>query len=163
MLEIQHIIDHLVKVYGFEPVPCSIPRNGFQYFKRTVYLFILSKISKRLFYFLRDKVSDIKYLDKRPTGEIWLHKRLGGKLSYELEIKPLLPQVSIYTTDTKGIFRPNIKSNFKVKVYPNLSDVECKTFPMNPDTGIKSMDLHLSDFPDLKSYIREQKLKSLLK
>ena len=63
MYKIQRIEQHLEKVYGFEITPCSIPRSGFQYFKRNFYIWIYRKVSEKLFYFLRDKVSPIKYLE----------------------------------------------------------------------------------------------------
>jgi len=75
MYKIQSLIEHIEKVYGMEQVPCSIPRSPFQYFKRSFYIFIHNKISKKLFFFLRDKVSPIKYLDERPKGEIWFRKK----------------------------------------------------------------------------------------
>jgi hypothetical protein len=51
---------------------------------------IYNKISKNLFFFLRDKVSPIKFLDERPNGEIWFRKRNSeGILSIEVEIKPV--------------------------------------------------------------------------
>ena len=97
MYKIQSVIDHIEKVYGFEVVPCSIPRNNFQYFKRGIYILIHNKISKKLFFFLRDKVSPIKYLDERPKGEIWLRKKNSeGEILIEVEIKPIPVESCIY-------------------------------------------------------------------
>lgn len=165
MYKIQHIEKHLEKVYGFETVPCSIPRNSFQYLKRNVYLWIYNKVSQKLFFFLRDKVSPIKYLNERPEKEIWFRYRGdSGRVEFEIEVKPIQPDISIYTTDIKGIFKPDINGdNYKVKIYPDLSDCEHRTFPMNSKTGIKSMNAHLSDFPVLKQKLRENKLSNILK
>lgn len=165
MYKIQHIEEHLKKVYGFEIAPCSIPRSGFQYLKRNFYIWIHRKVSEKLFYFLRDKVSPIKYLNERPGKEIWfLYRGESGRIEFEIEVKPISPDISIYTTDVKGIFKPDINGdNFKVKVYPDLSDCEHRTFPMNTKTGIKSIDTHLSDFPVLKQKLRESKLSNILK
>ncbi len=107
MLKIQPIINYIIDTYEFEITPCSIPRSDFQYHKRNFYIFILNKISKKLFFFLRDKVSPIKYLDSRPDGSIWLSKRdKYNKLAYEVCIRPYPPETSIYMTDTTGIFKP---------------------------------------------------------
>ena len=75
MCKVQPIIDYIIDTYEFEITPCSIPRSNFQYFKRNFYIFIYNKISPKLFYFLRDKISSIKYLNKIPNGSIWLSKR----------------------------------------------------------------------------------------
>lgn len=164
MYKIQHIADHLEKVYGFETTPCFIPRSGFQYFKRNFYIWIYNKVSKKLFYFLRDKISPIRYLDERPAKEIWFRYRgETGRIEFEIEIKRIPHHISIFITDVKGIFKPDINGyNYKVKIYPDLSDCEHRTFPMNLKTGIKSMDAHLSDFPVLKQKLRESKLSNIL-
>ena len=97
MYKIQFIIDHIEKVYGFEVVPCSMPKNDFQSFKRSIYILIHNKISEKLFYFLRDKVSPIKYLDERPNKEIWFRKRNSeGRVSIEVEIKRIPSEACIY-------------------------------------------------------------------
>ena len=163
--KISHIINHLTDVYGFRVCPCLIPLNNFHRLKRNFYIWIYNKVSKKLFYFLRDKVSPIKYLDERKGGEIWLDYRSeSGRVEFEIEIKPYHKVAIIYITDIKDIFKPDINGdNYRVKIYPNLSEVEFRTFPMNTKTGIKSMDAHLSDFKELKSVLRENKLKKILK
>jgi len=59
MINKKKIIE-IVSKYGFEEVPCAIPKNNFQYFKIGIY-FKIYEISPKLFYFLRDKVSPIKF------------------------------------------------------------------------------------------------------
>ena len=133
MYKIQPLIEHIEKVYGFEVVPCSIPRDNFQYFKRSIYLFIFSKVSKKLFYFLRDKVSPIKFLDERPKGEIWFRKRNSeGKVSIEVEIKPVPVEACIYLSDDSGLFNIVDGENYKVKIYHQLNGTEHISFPLNP-------------------------------
>lgn len=165
MGNLSKVIKHLESVYGFEIAPCSIPRSGFQYLKRNFYIWIHRKVSEKLFYFLRDKVSPIKYLHERPGKEIWfLYRGETGRIEFEIEVKPIPVDISIYTTDVKSIFKPDINGdNYKVKIYPDLSDCEHRTFPMNLKTGIKSIDAHLSDFPVLKQKLRESKLSNILK
>ena len=52
----------LVENIGFKQQPFSIPKNKFEYIKRNFYIFILRNISEKLFYFLRNKISPIKYI-----------------------------------------------------------------------------------------------------
>lgn len=97
MYKIQPIIDYIIDTYEFKIAPCSIPRSDFQYYsafhailKRYFYLFILNKVSEKLFFFLRDKISPIKYREERPDGSIWLNKRDdNGLIFYEIEIRPV--------------------------------------------------------------------------
>jgi hypothetical protein len=63
MYKIQPVIEHIQKVYGFEVVPCSIPRDNFQYFKRHIYLFIHNKISKNLFFFPLNHINGKEQVD----------------------------------------------------------------------------------------------------
>jgi hypothetical protein len=165
MYKIQPVIEHIQKVYGFEVVPCSIPRNNFQYFKRHIYLFILHKISERLFYFLRDKISPIKFLDERPDKELWFSKRNSeGKVSMEVEIYPIPIEACIYITDYKNIFKLS-DENYKVKLYledHQPYDREIMTFPLNHIGGIENIDAHFIDVPELKEILRDYKLKNIL-
>ena len=73
----EQIVEYIVNTYEFEVVPCSIPASEFQYIKRNFYIWIKNRISEKLFYFLRDKVSPIKFLNERPDGSIWLRKRMS--------------------------------------------------------------------------------------
>ena len=86
MQTIQSVIEHITKVYDFEMVSPAIPRNHFQYLKRNFYLFILKNINEKLFYFLRDKVSPIKFMLERPDGEIWFKKRFSNEMNGLCEI-----------------------------------------------------------------------------
>jgi hypothetical protein len=161
MYKIQPVIEHIEKVYGFEVVPCSIPRNNFQYFKRGIYILIHNKISKKLFFFLRDKVSSIKYLDERPNKELWFRKRNSeGKVSIEIEIKPVPVEACIYITDYKNIFKPS-DDNYKVKLYLE-GEGEIMTFLLNDIRGIENIDAHFIDVPELKEILRDYKLKNIL-
>jgi hypothetical protein len=164
MYKIQPIIDYIVDTYEFEVTPCSVPRSDFQYFKRNFYLFILNKVSEKLFFLLRDKISPIKYLEERTDGSIWLKKRdNNGRIFYEIEIRPVTAEEVIYITDLAGIFKPILDdNNYKIKIYTNISSVEDYTFPFNYKCGQKSIDFHFSKFTDLKSLLRNKKLKSIL-
>jgi hypothetical protein len=162
MHKIQHLITYIERGYGLELVPCSIPRSQFQYFKRSFYLFIYNKISQNLFYFLRDKVSSIKYLNERPNGEIWFRKRNSeGRISIEVEIKPIPPEVCIYIDNESGLFNI-IGENYKVKIYEQLSDVEHITFLVNHLNETDQVDYYFSKVDELKQVLRDYKLKKIL-
>jgi hypothetical protein len=166
MYKIQPVIEHIEKVYGLELVPCSIPRSQFQYFKRSFYLFIHNKVSKKLFYFLRDKVSPIKFLEERPNKEIWFRKRNSeGKVSIEVEIKRVPVEACIYTSslrsDDSGFFKLMDK-NYKVKIYEQSDSAEYITFPLNHINGEKQVDYYFSQVYELKTELRNYKLKNIL-
>jgi hypothetical protein len=171
MYKIQPVIEHIEKVYGFEVVPCSIPRSNFQYFKRNFYLFIHNKISKNLFFFLRDKVSPIKYLDERPKKELWFRKRDSeGRVSIEVEIKPIPVESCIYLSHDSGFFEiwpiillKPINENYKVKIYEQSDSAEYITFPLNHINGNEQVDYYFSKLDELKTELRNYKLKNILK
>lgn len=154
----ESLVNYICDVYGFEVVPCSIPRSDIQYFKMNFYLFIKNKISENLFYFLRDKISPISYLKERPGGEIWLSKRINGKIKYEIEIVKIPHEICIYLNDDKNIFKIS-DVNYKICVYH--TDTNVKSFPINLKTGNISIDSHFSDFPDLKQILRDYKIESI--
>jgi hypothetical protein len=162
MYKIQPIIEHIQKVYGLELVPCSIPRSQFQYLKRSFYIFIYNKISQNLFYFLRDKVSPIKFLEERPDGEIWFLKRNSeGRVSIEVEIKRIPSEACIYNDNESGLFNI-IGENYKVKIYEQLSDVEHISFLINHLNDEKQIDYYFSKVDELKTELRNYKLKNIL-
>ena len=164
MYKIQPVINHIEKVYGLELAPCSIPRSQFQYFKRSFYIFIHSKISKKLFFFLRDKVSPIKFLEERPDKEIWFRKRNSeGRISIEVEIRPIPVEACIYISQDSGFFKPIGNENYKVKIYEQLSDVENISFPLNHINGNEQVDYYFSKVDELKQLLRDYKLKTILK
>jgi hypothetical protein len=61
MYKIQPVIEHIEKVYGFEVVPCSIPRDNFQYFKRYIYVKRFNEATENL------NISDVS--DSKKTAE----------------------------------------------------------------------------------------------
>jgi hypothetical protein len=66
------ISEYLVDIYGLERQPCSIPKNKFESNKMDFYLWVNKYISSHLFYFIRDKISPIKYLKESLDGYIGL-------------------------------------------------------------------------------------------
>jgi hypothetical protein len=165
MLEIQFVIDHIKNTYDMEVVPCSIPRSNSQYLKRSFYLWIYNKVSQKLFYFLRDKISPIKYLDERPGGEIWFRKRNSeGKVSIEVEIEPVVPEACIYYENESGLFKL-LDKNYRVVIYDNNRNrfsPETISFLLNRISGIEQVDYYFSKNKELKSCLRNHKLKSVL-
>ena len=162
MLGIQFVIDHIKNTYDMEVVPCSIPRSNFQYLKRSFYLWVYSRVSQKLFYFLRDKISPIRYLDERPGGEIWFRKRNPeGRVSIEVEIKPVIPEVCTYYENESGLFKL-LDKNYRVNIYEQLCEVENISFLLNRINGIEQVDYYFSKNNELKSFLRNHKLKSVL-
>jgi len=120
------VIDFLIKAYGFELIPCTIPRDEFQSIKRDFYFFVYSKMNRRLFYFL-NKLSPIKYLDVRPNGEIFMVKKENGIVKYEIEI-----------TEDKRYYWSN--ESYKVFI---ISKDRYTTFYIDSYTKIKNVDYYL--------------------
>jgi hypothetical protein len=137
--------DHLSK-YGFVETPCSIPKNRFQFFKRFIYLKIYDK-SPKLFYFLRDRVSPIKFLSERPDGSLWFSiKDSDGSELYSLFIDRWgkLNQLDQF-----------IQTDIRVGV--NNHEV---IIPLG-EKMIESLDKFLQTFPELKSKYRNYRLNQI--
>jgi hypothetical protein len=163
-MKIDFILEHIKNAYGFESIPCSIPKDDFQSFKRNIYIFIYNRISKKLFYFLRDKISPIKYLDKRPNRSLWFQKRNSeGKVSIEVEIIPISHDACIYYDNDSGLFK-KMGENFKVEVYIQQKiSHENVLFLLNHINGIEQVDYYFSKVDELKKDLRDWKLKDILK
>jgi len=162
MHSIQFLIDHIRNTYDMEVVPCSIPRSNFQYMKRNFYLWIYNKVSQKLFYFLRDKISPIKYLDVRPDRTIWFRKRNSdGRISIEIEIRPVVLEACLYYDNESGLFKL-LDKNYRVNIYEQLCEVENISFLLNRISGIEQVDYYFSKNNELKSCLRNHKLKSVL-
>jgi len=158
--KIDELSNYLEDVWRFKVVPCGIPKDNFEYFKRWIY-FKIHERNKKLFYFIRDRVWPIKFLDERPDGSLWFQKRNNyGVLEYEIEIMPTPPELTHYITCTKSVFKP-VGNCFKVKVYyqpPGCVLSLTKTFPASDLDFNLSFNLHLSDFPELRQELREYTL-----
>ena len=129
------IKDHLSK-YGFIEIPCSIPKNKFQFFKRYVYLRIYEK-SPKLFYFLRDRVSPIKFLSERPDGSLWFSiKDSNGLEVYSLFIERWDNRIRVGVNNIETII------------------------PLGEDM-VEVLDEFLQTFPELKSKYRNYRISQL--
>ena len=162
----EQIVDYIVDTYEFEIVPCSIPASELQYIKRNFYFLIMNSVSKKLFYFLRDKVSPIKFLKERPDGTIWLRRRMpDGKLC-EIEVK------TIYLFDHNG---KEVKPyfNYSIRLFFYLADFFIPVKSVG-NTGLYEeiklekldtilIDKHLCKIPELKEFNRNKKLENILK
>lgn len=161
----EQIVEYIVNTYEFEVVPCSIPANEFQYIKRNFYLWIKDSISEKLFYFLRDKVSPIKFLNERPDGSIWLRKRMSDGKLCEIEVK------TIYLFDHNGNeVKPYF--NYSISIDIHLDDY---FIPVNTprlqgffgEIQIEKLDTilidkHLCQSKELKQFLRNKKLENIL-
>jgi hypothetical protein len=76
---------YFLSKYGFEEVPCAIPKNNFEYFKRNIYLRIRGR-SEKLFFFLQ-KICPIKFLKERPNGELYFTIKKDGRSIWDLCIE----------------------------------------------------------------------------
>lgn len=162
MQTIQSVVEHITKVYGFELVSPSIPRNLFQHIKRDFYLFILYKVSERLFYFLRE-VSPIKFILERPDKSIWFRKRIYGKTISELEIIPIPPEQAIYNNYKHPLKIINGEGNFRVRFYHNNPNDYKDNFQISLYDATGGIDSYFSEIPELKALLRDYKLDILFK
>lgn len=136
MINKKKIIE-IVSKYGFEEVSCAIPKNNFQYFKRGIY-FKIYEISPKLFYFLRDKVSPIKFLKDRPDGSLFYSIKENGSTIYEM---------SIENHPFNG-FSISIGSNSETHQFFNMNY-------SSEDELINNLDKDIQNFPELKGKKRK--------
>lgn len=130
---------------GFEEVPCRIPKNKTQIFKRHIYLFI-KNYSNKLFDFLL-KVSPIKFLKERPNKSIWFSFYDNGKIVTEIEIIPFNFIPSGYQQLTH------------IRMYNSEGLLE---YFHNDKSTIKEFKEFLYRDKYIKSLIRDRKIESIL-
>jgi len=151
------IKEHLSK-YGFVEIPCSIPKNKFQYFKRFIYIRIYEK-SPKLFYFLRDKISPIKFLSERPDGSLWFSIRgEDGKELFSLSIEKW------GTENKEGKF---IQTDYSIGI-GECNNLLRETFTRSEnilvsinENPIPKIDELLQTFPELKYKYRNYRLNQI--
>ena len=160
----EQIVNYIENTYEFEIVPCSIPASELQYIKRNFYIWVNS-VSKKLFYFLRDKVSPIVFLKERPDGSVWLRKRMSNGELFEIEIK------TIYLYDHNGNeVEPYF--NYSIRLFFDLDDFFIPVKSVG-NTGLYEeiklekldtilIDKHLCQIPELKEFSRNKKLENIL-
>ena len=160
----EQIVNYIKDTYEFEIVPCSIPASEFQYIKRNFYIWIMNSVSKKLFYFLRDKVSPIKFLKERPDGTIWLRKRMSDDKLCEIEVKTIYlfdhsTQVKLpdgnYTFPTE-YHNYSIRLAYDYLYVHNLDEIQLEKL----DTIL--IDKHLCQSKELKQFLRNKRLENIL-
>jgi hypothetical protein len=160
----EQIVNYIENTYEFEIVPCSIPASDFQYIKRNFYIWIMNSVSKKLFYFLRDKVSPIKFLEERPDGTIWLRKRMSDNKLCEIEVKTIYlydHSTQVKLPDGNYSF-PTEYHNYSIRLVNdylyvhNLDEIQIEKL----DTIL--IDKHLCQIPELKEFNRNKKLENIL-
>jgi hypothetical protein len=160
----EQIVNYIENTYEFEIVPCSIPASDFQYIKRNFYIWIMNSVSKKLFYFLRDKVSPIKFLEERPDGTIWLRKRMSDNKLCEIEIKTIYlydHSTQVKLPDGNYSF-PTEYHNYSIRLVNdylyvhNLDEIQIEKL----DTIL--IDKHLGQYKELKQFLRNKKLENIL-
>jgi hypothetical protein len=143
----EEIVNYIENAYEFEIVPCSIPASDFQYIKRNFYIWIMNSVSKKLFYFLRDKVSPIKFLEERPDGTIWLRKRMSDNKLCEIEVK------TIYLYDNSNDYLISLHTKDELYHQWNLQIDKLNT---------SLIDKYIYQVPELKEFNRNKKLENIL-
>lgn len=167
----EEIVNYIENTYDFEIVPCSIPASEFQYIKRNFYIWIMNSVSKKLFYFLRDKASSIKFLKERPDGTIWLRKRMSDDKLCEIEVKtiylydyneseikfdyPVDSELERYTL--KPYFNYSIRLVNDYLYVHNLDEIQIEKL----DTIL--IDKHLCQSKELKQFLRNKRIENILK
>jgi hypothetical protein len=160
----EQIVNYIENTYEFEIAPCSIPASEFQYIKRNFYIWIMNSVSKKLFYFLRDKVSPIKFLEERPDGTIWLRKRMSDNKLCEIEIKTIYlydHSTQVKLPDGNYSF-PTEYHNYSIRLVNdylyvhNLDKIQIEKL----DTIL--IDKHLGQYKELKQFLRNKKLENIL-
>jgi len=151
---VEEIVDYIVDTYEFEIVPCSIPSNEFQYQKRNFYIWVKNNIGEKLFYFIRDKVSPIKFLENRPDGSIWLKKRMSDDKLIEIEIQKIYLYYSIKTFFDIDSFWFPVRSLTNSSLYDEIQIEKL---------DVKLIDKHLCQIPYLKEFSRNKKIENILK
>jgi hypothetical protein len=160
----EQIVNYIENTYEFEITPCSIPASDFQYIKRNFYIWIMNSVSKKLFYFLRDKVSPIKFLEERPDGTIWLRKRMSDNKLCEIEIKTIYlydHSTQVKLPDGNYSF-PTEYHNYSIRLVNdylyvhNLDEIQIEKL----DTIL--IDKHLGQYKELKQFLRNKKLENIL-
>jgi len=164
--QLNKIVDYIEQEYDFEIVPCSIPSSYFQYVKRNFYIWVKEK-NEKLFYFLRDKVSPIKFLKERPDGSIWLRKRMSNDKLCEIELKIVYlfdhkgNEVEPYFNYSINIYFDNFKDYF---MHVNSSNINMNdSYLIIGEFNPVLIDKHICQIPELKELIRDKKIASILK
>lgn len=177
---IQHIIDHIINVYGFRIISERIPQNEFEKLKMKFYSLLKNKKLNNFF----DRNFPVKFVPNLSfdvfstatgyTGKrsIWFRKVIkspyddggyenGDVIEYfEIEIRSVPPESTIHMSCSKKIFTSKPDNNFSVNIYYSKANQFLK-FPINYESGIQSIDAYFTDYPCLKQCIRDYKLKNI--
>lgn len=155
------IITYLENVYGMKVAPCGIPKNEFQRLKRNFYIWIKSVFGDKLFFFLRDRVSPIKFLEQRPDGSVWfLRRNESGKINYELCLMPVPIEACIYCPGHNNqLLDITAGNNYRAQLY--FGDDNSIDFVVNYHNSQKIIDAYFTKVPKFKEDLRNYKLSKL--
>lgn len=145
--------DYLVNEYGFEINGSSIPKNDFNYYKRNFYLWIFKNVNKKLFYFLRDKVSAIKYIKERDDKSLWFSYKLNGKTITEIQLQYIGVQYNDYSIKYEWGIRCRDK-------YNTLGNTLNKD--ISSDRLKYKLDAFICKIEELKPIVRERSINKIL-
>jgi hypothetical protein len=163
----EKVCDYLVKEYNLERVPCSIPKNDFELFKRNLYFLINDlfddKYNRNLKIFWKLKnFFPIKFLEERPGGEEYFYLRDSNKkiiLELRLDSKRQITTTKFRNqkfqkpTDVLiGYTLTNLNTDDEYIIDPNYTKKNIFGMIDNVFTSIE----------ELKPYMREKSLKELI-
>jgi len=148
--------------YGFEEIPCSIPKDYFEYAKRFVYLKIREK-NEKIFFFLQ-KFWPIKFLKERPNGDLYFSIKEDGRSLWELCIENFgrvntLDEFS--QTGIKIVLGSNFNRIRRGKSMVIIQDVYIEEVIELDENLFSNFTNILQTFPDLKGRNRNYLLEKL--
>ena len=148
--------------YGFEEVPCSIPKNYFEYAKRFVYLKIREK-NEKTFFFLQ-KFWPIKFLKERPNGDLYFSVKEDGRSIWELCIEKFGRVNTLDEFSQTGI-KITLGSNYnrkrKGKSMVISQDVYIEEILSLDENLLSNFAKILQTYPDLKGRNRNYLLEKI--
>ena len=161
----EEIVNYIENTYDFEIVPCSIPASELQYIKRNFYIWIMNSVSKKLFYFLRDKFSPIKFLREREDGSIWLRRRMSDNKLFEIEIKTIYlydHSTQVKLSDGNYTF-PTEYHNYSIRLVNDYLYVHSIDEIQIEKLDVILIDKHLCQSKELKQFLRNKRIENILK
>jgi hypothetical protein len=172
VIDKEKICDYLVDEYNLERVPCAIPKNDFEHFKRDLYFAINDLFDdkynrkKKIFWKL-NKFSPIKFSEERPDGEEYFYLRdINKKIILELRLDTKRQITTTKFRNQKfqkptdvfiGYTLTNLNTNLEYVIDPNHTKKE-----FNSKNIFDIIDNVFYLIKELKPFVREKQLEKLI-